>query len=208
MPEVLLKGFQEFRKKAYEGHDPIMKKLVENGQNPDYFIISCIDSRANPGSIFNPPPGTFFAHKAMGAIVRPYQKGTALAAALQFAFHHNKVKTLIVMGHTGCGAIDALIKGIPDSEISSFLDVAQKGLHNAIKLCPEDDDSHHLHRVAEEQIVLESIENLKKYPSVAEAIKENRVDIRGWLFDMEEGQIYQHNSQSNQFEILSSEEAK
>lgn len=206
MPNILLDGFKRFRKKAYEGHDPLMEKLVKDGQNPDFFIISCIDSRANPGTIFNPPPGTFFAHKAMGAIVRPYHKGTALAAALQFALLYNGVKTLIVMGHTQCAAIDGLISGIADSEISSFLDVAQKGLNNAIKICPEDKDSHLLHRNAEEQIVLESIENLKRYPSVEKSLKENKVEIKGWLFDLEEGQIYQHNSASNAFEILTVEE--
>lgn len=203
MGDILLDGFKTFRQKAYEGHDPIMEKLVKEGQNPDYFIISCIDSRANPGTIFSPPPGTFFAHKAMGAIVRPYNKGTALAAALQFALHYNKVKTLIVMGHTQCGAIDALIKGITDSEISSFLDVAKKGLNKAIQICPHDDDSLHLHRTAEEQIVLESIENLKNYPSVSEAIKKGDVEIKGWLFDLEEGQIYQHDNNTNTFKILS-----
>ncbi len=207
MVDILLDGFKKFRQKAYEGHDPIMAKLVKDGQDPDFFIISCIDSRANPGTIFNPPLGTFFAHKAMGAIVRPYHKGTALAAALQFALHYNGVKTLIVMGHTQCGAIDALIKGIADSEISSFLDVAKKGLNKAIKVCPKDEDSHLLHRTTEEQIVLESIENLKAYPSVAEALKQNKIEIKGWLFDLEEGQIYQHNRASNKFEILSLGEA-
>lgn len=203
MPERLLNGFESFRKKAYEGHDPIMERLVKDGQAPDYFIISCIDSRSNPGIVFDTSAGTFFSHKAMGAIVRPYQEGTALAAALQFAFQHHKVKALIVLGHTQCGAIDALINGIDDNEISSFLNVAQKGLKKAQHICNADGEDPHLHRVTEEQIVLESIENLRNYPSVAKAIHEGRIDIRGWLFDMEEGQIFQHSKEKNAFEILS-----
>jgi carbonic anhydrase len=198
--DKLLKVFKEFRKTAYEGEEPLMPKLVKDGQKPDYFIISCIDSRANPGKIFKAEPGTFFAHKAMGAIVRPYKKGTALAAALHFALNYNEVKTLIVMGHTQCGAINALINGLDDQEITSFLDVAKHGVEKAkdkSELCNTD-----IHRAAEEQIVLESVENLKNYPSVKKALDENTVEIKAWIFDMAEGAICEHNADTDKFETL------
>ena len=92
--ERLLLGFRKFRKDTYEGLGALMPRLVQQGQKPDYFIISCIDSRSNPGTIFRAPPGTFFAHKAMGAIVRPYKQGTALSAALQFAIKYNQVEKI------------------------------------------------------------------------------------------------------------------
>jgi carbonic anhydrase len=176
MTNTLLKGFQEFRKEAYEGECTLMEQLVEHGQNPDYFIISCIDSRANPGTIFNPAPGTFFAHKAMGAIVRPYEKGTALAAALQFALNYQKVSTIVVLGHTGCGAVKALVDGLDDEEIQKFTDVVQ---HCA---CESYQDT-------EKRVILQSVENLKAYPSVSKALREKRIEIKSWLFDMEQGVI-------------------
>ncbi len=199
MADSLLKGFKKFRKAAYEGDAPIMKQLVEEGQSPDYFIISCIDSRSNPGTIFRPEPGTFFAHKAMGAIVRPYKKGTALAAALQFALIHNTVKEIIVLGHTGCGAIKALVEKIDDEEISSFIDVAQAGLKKAETLCAGVCTHDELLRNTEEEIVLLSAENLKSYPSVATALSENRVTIKSWLFDMESGELLQYNENFKEF---------
>lgn len=179
-----------------------MPNLVREGQSPDYFIISCIDSRSNPGSIFRPPPGTFFAHKAMGAIVRPYQKGTALSAGLQFALHHNKVREVIILGHTGCGAIQALIDNIDDEEISQFIDVAQTGLSAAREKCGPDCGHAELTRHAEEEIVLQSVENLKGYPAVAEALKENRVHIRPWLFEMETGNLFEYDEETEKFETL------
>ncbi len=200
MTDNLLKGFKEFRKTAYEGDEPLMPKLVKDGQKPDYFIISCIDSRANPGKIFNAQPGTFFAHKAMGAIVRPYKQGTALSAALHFALNYNEVKTIIVMGHTQCGAINALINGLEDQEITSFLDVAKHGVDKAQQTSKQCDTD--LHRLAEEQIVLESVENLKDYPSVKTALGENTVEIKSWIFDMMEGVICEHNPETNKFEEL------
>ena len=198
MAGSLLKGFKLFRKDNYEGNT-LMKRLVKDGQSPDYFIISCIDSRSNPGTIFRPEPGTFFAHKAMGAIVRPYKKGTALSAALQFALVHNKVKEIIVLGHTGCGAIKAMVEKIDDEEISSFINVAQAGLEKARANAGSVSTQGELLRHAEEEIVLLSAENLKSYPSVANALAEGRVIIRPWLFDMESGDLLQYNDDFKQF---------
>lgn len=188
MTHTLLDGFREFRAESY-GENDLMARLVREGQKPEYFIISCIDSRSNPGTIFRPEPGTFFSHKAMGAIVRPYKQGTALAAALQFALTYNDVKEIIILGHTGCGAVKALVEKLADEEISSFVDVAQKALHTAETCCDGVCTHDELLRYTEEQIVLQSAENLKGYPSVAKALTEKRAIIRPWLFDMERGNL-------------------
>lgn len=199
----LLKGFAAFVKAQYEGYEATMPQLVAEGQNPDYMIISCIDSRSNPSTIFQAQPGTFFAHKAMGAIVRPYHQGTALSATLQFAVKHNKVKTIIVLGHTGCGAIKALIERIDDDEITSFIEVAQSSLDKARTLCCASKDTPmdaQLQRKTEEQIILQSVENLKGYPAVKEALANGDVEILPWLFCMEEGTIYAFNAATQRFE--------
>lgn len=208
MTASLLKGFKLFRKETYEGKGAIMKRLVEDGQSPDYFIISCIDSRSNPGTIFRPEPGTFFAHKAMGAIVRPYKKGTALAAALQFALIHNQVKEIIILGHTGCGAIKAMAEKIDDEEISSFINVAQEGLEKAKCRCGASSTHDELLRHSEEEIVLLSARNLKTYPSVVKALEENRVTIRPWLFEMETGNLLQYNEDFQEFVPLTAHKDK
>src|SRR5688572_20763500 len=205
MAHSLLKGFQAFRKDHYEGTSAAMPRLVAEGQSPDYFIISCIDSRGNPGTIFRPEPGTFFAFKAMGAIVRPYRKGTALAAALQFALMHNKVKEIIVLGHTDCGAVKALVEELNDEEISSFMDVAKAGLEKAKACCGSACTHDEMLRQTEEEIVLLSAENLKSYPSVAQALAENRVVIRPWLFNMERGDLLQYNHDFKQFTPLTTQ---
>lgn len=203
MSDKLLKGFEKFYTEQYDSHDALMSKLVQEGQNPEYFIISCIDSRANPGTIFQPLPGTFFAFKAMGAIVRPHKQGTALAASLQFALEHMKVPKLILLGHTQCGAIQALANGSEDPEIASFIDVAECGLERAKDaLGGQQDVDDALLREAERQIVLQSMENLKTYPSVANALRENRLEIRGWVFDMTEGAILEYSEDTEKFEAV------
>jgi carbonic anhydrase len=207
MVQELLKGFEEFRTQEYEGDSPSMPRLVKEGQNPRFFIISCIDSRSNTGTVFRAAPGTFFSHKAMGAIVRPYRQGRALAAALQYALK-NGVEHIILMGHTGCGAVHSLIEGTQDPEISKFLEVAQTGLEHAKEKCPKDCSDAELHRLAEEKIILQSLENLKAFPSVSKALEEGRVTIRPWLFDMEKGQLLEHNPETGKFIVISNDHKK
>ena len=203
MTDDLIEGFKNFKKEAYDSKYPLMPHLVKKGQAPDYFIISCIDSRANPGVIFNASPGTFFAHKAMGAIVRPYKKGTALSAALQFAIKYNKVKTIIIMGHTDCGAIKSLVNNLNDNEITSFIDVAKQCLNRAKN--KNNDDK--LERHTEEEIVLLSRENLKSYPAVRYALANDKLEIKCWLFDMQEGNLLEYSDETKSFNIIGNDNA-
>lgn len=205
MTDELIKGFEDFKRYQYEGDEALMPKLVEEGQSPKYFVISCIDSRSNPGTIFRARPGTFFAHKAMGAIVRPYRKGTALAAALQFALNYNKVDTIIILGHTQCGAMQALVENIDDEEISEFIKVAQHALHRAeqssCSCCSKD-----LQAATEKEALLESTENLKAYPSVAKALEEKRVTVKTWLFDMQSGDLQEFKEDKGEFIVITTHE--
>jgi carbonic anhydrase len=197
MTNALLDGLKKYN----EEHGALSRRLAAEGQKPDYFIISCIDSRSNPGTIFRPAPGTFFAHKAMGAIVRPYKKGTALAAALQFALLHNGVRQIVILGHTGCGAIRALADKIEDDEISSFVDVAQEGLKRAHEKYACNNHHDDLYRHAEEEIVLQSVDNLKTYPSVQKTLNDG-LKIFPWLFDLDSGTVFEYGPQEKIFKPI------
>ncbi|MGH1398163.1 MAG: carbonic anhydrase [Alphaproteobacteria bacterium] len=202
MTDELVKGLAEFKRYQYAEDSSLMNVLAKEGQSPRYFIISCIDSRTNPGTIFRARPGTFFAHKAMGAIVRPYKTGTALAAALQFALNYNKVDTIIVLGHTQCGAVKALAENIDDEEIASFISVVKHAHDDAEKCCSAGED---INAETEKRVVLESVENLKKYPSVAKALEEKRVTIKPWIFDIAAGDLLEHSEQSQSFETITTD---
>ncbi|MCK5284873.1 MAG: hypothetical protein KAJ86_04725 [Alphaproteobacteria bacterium] len=202
MEHELIKGFHKFREKEYKGKKPLMTQLIEEGQSPKYFIISCIDSRCHPGAVFHAKPGTFLAHKAMGAIVRPYKKDTPLAASLQFGLEHNNVSEIIVLGHTRCGAIKALLNNAKGSDIRGFLSMAQNGIKTAKRKCGENPTLEELRRKAEEEIIIQSAKNLTKYPSVRKALKKGRATIKIWMFDMEEGNILEYQTDKKIFKAL------
>lgn len=195
MTQDLINGFQQFKHFHYNIETDLKPDWAQ-GQDPKYFIISCIDSRCNPGTVFRAKPGIFLSHKAMGAIVRPYKQGTALSAALQFALKYNDIDAIIVLGHTQCGAIKALAEEIDDPEISSFVSVAQHGLQKA-KACHHDHDD--IIAQTEQETILESTENLKHYPSVAAALKDKKIIIKSWQFDLQAGDLREYDAAKKTF---------
>lgn len=206
MTDKLLEGFEKrFLPKAYGDKGALMPGLVEYGQKPDYMIISCADSRSDPGIIFDANPGVFFGFKAVGAIVRPYKPGTALAASLQFALQYLKIPNLILVGHTHCGAVKALHDNIEDKELSGFMDVMHDAMDKARAIaCPTDDGQKHcdeetLLREAERQVLNLSAENLLGYPAVKKAVDENRLNIERLIFDMSEGAILRYDQKSGEY---------
>lgn len=202
MTKDLLEGLYEFKKYHYDTENSRMQMLAELGQDPKYFIISCIDSRCNPVTIFRAQPGIFFTHKAMGAIVRPYKQGTALSAALQFALEHNNIETVIIMGHTGCGAIKALAENLDDPEITSFIEVARHCHRKAVACCDTHED---IIAKTEREVILESMENLQGYPSVNKALNNKQIKLKAWQFDMKSGDLFEYNTESKDFARIAAE---
>lgn len=203
MTKDLIQGARDFKRYQYDAHNKLMSELVEKGQHPEYFIISCIDSRSDPATLFRSKPGTFFSHKAMGAIVKPYEKGDTLAAAIKFAIKYNHVTKIIILGHTNCGAVNALVEGNTDEDIAGFVDIAQDALKRAEKQNQCEDS---IHTRTEKEVVLKSIENLKTYPCVQEAMQDQTISISPWLFDMKTGNLLEYNEQADDFIVIEYEE--
>jgi carbonic anhydrase len=200
MTDRLLKGFEErFLPKAYNSDGALMPELVEYGQKPDYMIISCADSRSDPGIIFDAHPGVFFGFKAIGAIVRPYKPGTALAASLQFALHYLKIPKLYLLGHTHCGAVKALHDETVDPDLAGFMNVMHNAMDKAREITGEEADEETVLREAERQVLELSAENLLGYPAVEEALNENRLKIELLIFDMEHGSILRYDPKTGDY---------
>src|SRR5687768_14952389 len=79
------------------------------GQLPYAIILGCSDSRVPAEIVFDQGLGDLFVIRVAGNIVAPSQVGSAEFAAERFG-----VRLVVVMGHSGCGAIDAAIEAMND----------------------------------------------------------------------------------------------
>jgi carbonic anhydrase len=78
---------------------------LASGQNPLAIILGCSDARVPAELIFDQGPGDLFVIRIAGNIVAPSQIGSVEFAAERFG-----TPLVVVLGHTGCGAIAATLE--------------------------------------------------------------------------------------------------
>ncbi|MGW4369722.1 SulP family inorganic anion transporter [Nocardia takedensis] len=93
---------------------------LREGQQPHSLFLTCADSRIVPNIITGSGPGDLFTVRNVGNLVAPDGLDTSLEAALAFGIETLRVNSVIVCGHSGCGAMNALARtsgtGGPDSD--------------------------------------------------------------------------------------------
>ncbi|HEY8923932.1 MAG TPA: carbonic anhydrase [Polyangia bacterium] len=80
-------------------------------QSPFAIVLGCSDSRAPAEIVFDQGLGDLFVIRVAGNIVAPSQIGSVEFAAERFG-----TRLVVVMGHTGCGAIDATLEAVASEQ--------------------------------------------------------------------------------------------
>lgn len=80
------------------------------GQRPFAIILGCSDSRVPVEIVFDQGLGDLFVIRVAGNIVAPSQIGSVEFAAEQFG-----IRLVVVLGHSGCGAVQATIETLQKS---------------------------------------------------------------------------------------------
>ncbi|HEX3438677.1 MAG TPA: carbonic anhydrase [Pseudacidobacterium sp.] len=106
--QELIAGNQRFAANQLTSieHDlTVLKEHTVDKQEPFAAVLSCVDSRVPVELIFDQTIGHIFVARVAGNIVTP-----EIIASLEFGVAVLGVKTLIVLGHGGCGAVKAAMK--------------------------------------------------------------------------------------------------
>ena len=101
----LKEGNERYLKAEQNGGDISPRRRLftsQNGQSPYAVIVGCADSRVIPESIFSAGIGELFVIRAAGNVLDQFALGS-----VEYAVEHLHAKLVVVMGHTGCGAVGA-----------------------------------------------------------------------------------------------------
>jgi carbonic anhydrase len=82
-------------------------------------VISCCDSRLDPQVIFAAAPGDLLVVRNIANLVPPYQPDTVhhgTSAALEFGVCRLGVEQIVILGHSQCGGVRALLTGSIDGD--------------------------------------------------------------------------------------------
>jgi len=192
-------GHKEYTSKRTESDD------LSAGQSPDTLMISCSDSRVDVNLLTGSKPGEIFSIENVAAMVPPYDEDdshSGTAAAIEYAVKALEVKNIVIMGHSNCGGCGALCHIEDYREKYEFIAPWMDNAANAIekvKHLPEGTDPEVKREALEHAVVLESINNLMTYSFIRDAVKENKLKIHGWHFDIKTGNILEHDKTSGKF---------
>jgi carbonic anhydrase len=111
-PEAALKKLLEGNQRSVTGKLTsierdlaILREHTVNKQEPFAAILSCADSRVPVEMIFDQTIGDVFVTRVAGNIVTP-----EIIASLEYGVAVLGVETLLVLGHSNCGAVKAAMK--------------------------------------------------------------------------------------------------
>lgn len=189
--ERLREGNQRFAKnlRSVESLVSHMRRgdLV-NRQDPFAVILGCSDSRAPAEIVFDQGLGDLFVIRVAGNIVASSQVGSVEFAAERFG-----TKLVVVLGHTGCGAIAAAIDACHDRLSVSQ---AQMSIVNRVRPSVQAlletelaNDRKQLSLAAVRANVRASANHLRNGSPSLEDLQQKGLLIVGAVYDIESGEV-------------------
>ena len=95
----------------------LRKETFAEGQKPYAIVLACSDSRVIPEAVFSAGIGDLFVIRVAGNVVDDHQLGS-----IEYAEDHLGCNLVLVLGHTGCGAVDAAMHHEPYGTVKFITD--------------------------------------------------------------------------------------
>lgn len=199
----LIEGYRQFRETYFKRNREVFKELAQ-GQSPRAMVISCCDSRVDPGLIFNAGPGEIFSLRNVANLIPPFapdDRHHSTSAAIEFAVRALKVQHIIVMGHARCGGIRALLGAHEGDFIGPWMRIAEPARDIAIKQAG-DQDRDLVQRICEHETLKISLANLRTFPWIQQAIRAGELELHCWYYDLDQGELQGLDETSGEFRLL------
>ncbi|MCE5316577.1 MAG: carbonic anhydrase [Parachlamydia sp.] len=206
----LIEGIHKFRQEELGRYQALFHRLSLEGQKPHTLFITCSDSRVLAELITQSQPGDLFVVKNAGNLVPPSHlmgNTNATAAAIEFAVQILEVSDIVVCGHSQCGAIAALLHGLPAAEemphLKTWLDVASPVRQIIERNYQHLQNDEERLTAASEENVLYALENLHTYPEVAKRLESGTLRLHGWFFKIGTAELFAYDMATQQFQLIS-----
>jgi len=168
--------------------DPQFFKRLSQQQAPKYLWIGCSDSRVPANQIVGMQPGEIFVHRNVANVV--VHADLNCLSVMQFAVDVLKIEHIIVVGHYGCGGVQAALRGerhgLVDNWLRHVADVAQK--HDKILAAVELDALRHA-RLCELNVIEQTL-NVCQTTVVQDAWERGQpLSVHGWVYGLHDGRV-------------------
>lgn len=156
-----------------------------NGQHPFVTVLSCADSRVPAEILFDRGIGDVFSVRVAGNVAAVDEIGT-----IEYGVEHLGTPLLVVLGHTQCGAVTAVVKGeqvggnIPQL-VAPIVPVAER-----VKAAMAGQEVNAVVAAAIEENVWQVIDDIfKGSPIVRHLVQEGKLSVQGAMYVLESGTV-------------------
>ena len=202
--QKVIEGFLRFQKDVFPERTQLFKQLAQR-QNPKVLFVTCSDSRVVPELFTQQEPGDLFVIRNAGNIVPSYgPEPGGVSASVEYAVSVLQVSDIVICGHSNCGAMEAIsscqcLDHLPAVAHWLRYSDSAKAIIAAQEYVTPQEKTDALVR----QNVIAQLANIRTHPSVALALAQRRLDLHGWVYDIEKGVIDALDGASTSFVPLS-----
>lgn len=187
--DPILTGLREYHRRAAGLVAPYLSDLTD-GQAPHAWFLTCSDSRVVPNVITSSGPGDLFTVRNVGNLAPLGTAGDdSVGATVEYALDVLGVPTLVVCGHSGCGAMQAVVGGSGgDGPLGRWLAGAAESLARWTAKHPVGEHARAAGASDVDQLAMVNVavqlDLLARHPGVAKAVEEGRVRLVGLFLDI------------------------
>ena len=177
--QALLDGNQRFaaNRLASITHDlEILKAHTVEKQEPFAAVLSCADSRVPVELIFDQTIGHIFVARVAGNVVTP-----EIIGSLEYGVAVLKVKTLLVLGHNGCGAVKAAMKA---DTVPGQISTLYPPLRQAVEQC-----GGNLEKAIKINAKIQAKLLRTSSTVIRDSVKAGRVNVEAGVYDLATGKV-------------------
>jgi len=185
---TLEKGNQRFaegKSIAHTWQTGTVAKTGTLGQAPSVAVLTCSDSRTPAELIFDMGVGDLFVCRNAGGFDTP-----EVNATFEYGVAALGVHTILVLGHSKCGAVTATLEGKPvPGNISLLTKALQPGIEKIHQEHSDLSKADQLNHAVEELTRYQMIELIKNSELLQKAKADGKLQVMGAVYDVETGKV-------------------
>ena len=154
-------------------------------QTPFAVVLGCSDSRVPTEIIYDQQAGDLFVIRVAGNVV---EAGTL--GSIEYAINHLKTRVVVVMGHEGCGAVQAAMQDEAERSFEShYIQFLIDRIVPSVSKLPRIRDSKARMREAVIANVRMQVHQLKQNQVVLEAMQKKEIAVIGAYYEISSGAV-------------------
>lgn len=156
---------------------------LTSGQSPFAVVVCCSDSRVPPELVFDQTLGELFVVRTAGQVIDEAARGSIV-----FGVDFLQASLLVVLGHSGCGAVDAALAALRGDAIPGYAYRFAEGIGPAARSVL-DQPGDQLDNAIRANIEMGAERLRTAEPDLAGTVRDGRLEVVGAYYDLATGEV-------------------